>query len=174
MATKISKPKAGQSPSWADVYLEKIPDGEVMEYLDSGADLMLEYVENLTDEQLLYSYAENKWTIKEVLVHIMDAERVFNYRALTAARQDTTPLPGFDHNAYVPKSGANQRSKESLLAEYKALRQATVLFFASLDEEALDFIGEAKGQPCTARAMAYMTAGHERHHLQILKERYNC
>lgn len=174
MVSKILKPLEGQYPSWADVYIDKIPDGEVMDYLESGVDLILEYTEKLTDEQLLYSYAENKWTIKEVLVHLMDVERVFNYRALTAARQDKTPLPGFDHNAYVPKSGANQRSKESLLAEYKARRQATVLFFTNLDEEALSFIGEAKDQPCTARAMAYMIAGHEYHHLQILKERYGC
>lgn len=168
----INKPQAGQHPDWASVYINKIPDGEVMKQLQSGAESLLAYVEKLTDEQLLFSYADNKWTIKEVIVHLMDVERVFNYRALTASRQDTTPLPGFDHNAYVPKSGANKRSKESLLAEYKVRREATILFFESLDEEALSFVGEAKDQPCTARAMAYMIAGHEHHHLKILEERY--
>jgi len=150
----INKPQSGQYPDWALVYIDKIPEGKVMTHLKTGAERLIAYAEQLTDEQLLYRYAENKWTIIEVLANLMDVERVFNYRALTASRQDTTALPGFDHNAYVPKSGANQRSKESLLVEYNALRQSTRHFFANLDEQALNFIGEAKGQPCTARAMA--------------------
>ena len=168
----ILKPTSAQHPDWASVYIDKTPDGEVLAQLEKGVISILDYIENLTDEQLLYRYAEGKWTIKEVIVHLMDVERVFSYRGLTTARRDTTSIPGFDHNAYVPNSAANQRDKESLIKEYKSLREATLQLFSNMSDEALDFIGEAKGQPCTAKAMVYMIAGHEQHHLQILNERY--
>lgn len=168
----INKPTPEQYPDWALVYIDKTPDGEVLAQLEKGVILIFDYIENLTDEQLLYRYAEGKWTIKEVLVHLMDVERVFSYRGLTTARRDSTPISGFDHNAYVPNSAANQRDKESLLKEYRALRQASLQLFSNMTDEALDFIGEASGQPCTAKTMVYMIAGHEQHHLQILTERY--
>lgn len=168
----INKPASPQHPDWATVYINKTQEGEVLAQLEKGVNDILDYVKKRTDEQLLYSYGEGKWTIKEVLVHLMDVERVFSYRGLTTARQDTSSILSFDHNAYVPNSAANQRSKESLIAEYKALRQATLLLFSNMTDDALDFIGEAGGQPCTAKAMVYMIAGHEHHHLQILKERY--
>lgn len=169
----ISKPTPDQHPDWAPVYINKVADdGRVLEFLAQGLKEILALTENLTEAQWNYRYAEDKWTIKEVLVHLMDVERVFSYRGLSAARGDKTSLPGFDHNAYVPASRANHRTGTSILAEYQALRAATLAFFQHLDDEALSTIGEAKEQPCTARAMVYMIAGHERHHLQILRERY--
>ncbi len=168
----IKKPTSGQYPSWASSYINRIPEGEVLAYLETGLELVIDYIENLTDEQLLYSYAEGKWTIKEVLIHLMDVERVFAYRGLTSARHDTTPLPGFDHSSYVLHSGVNQRNKESLIAEYRTIRQSTIQLFSNMTEEALDFIGQSNGLPSTAKAMVYMIAGHERHHLQLFEERY--
>jgi uncharacterized damage-inducible protein DinB len=169
----ISKPTPGQHPDWAPVYIAKVADdGRVLDFLAHGLQEIIALGAPLSEEQWNYRYAEDKWTIKEVLVHLMDVERVFSYRGLSAARGDKTSLPGFDHNAYVPASRANQRTGDDILAEYQALRAATIAFFQNLDEAALNAIGEAKDQPCTARAMVYMIAGHERHHLQILRERY--
>jgi len=169
----ILKPTPGQHPDWAPVYINKVADdGPVLDFLAHGLQEVLALTKPLSEAQWGYRYAEDKWTIKEVLVHLMDVERVFSYRGLAAARGDTTSLPGFDHNAYVPASRANERTGADILEEYQALRAATLTFFKHLDEEALSTIGEAKDQPCTARAMVYMIAGHEHHHLQILRERY--
>jgi uncharacterized damage-inducible protein DinB len=173
MHNNIAKPVAGQHSDWAPVYIKHVPDdGMVLDHLEKGLQQMIAFVEPLTEEQLLYRYAEGKWSIKEVLVHLMDVERVFSYRALCAAREDRTNLPGFDHNAYVPHSGADNRTKNSLLDEYRTLRASTLAFFNGLEEEALFRVGMASGQPCTASAMVHMITGHEQHHLGILKERY--
>lgn len=169
----INKPQLNEHPDWAPVYISRMPDdSRVLDHLQTGMEQFLSLVEPLTDEQLLYSYDTGKWTIKEMIVHMIDVERVFSYRALGAARNDKSNLPGFDHNAYVPNSFANQRSKESLLVEYRALRTATTAFFVNLAPESLHIIGTAKDQPCTASAMVYMIAGHEDHHINLLKERY--
>lgn len=169
----ITKPTLEQHPDWAPVYIKLVPDdGQVLNFIKDGLQEVLNLTQPLTNEQWEYRYAADKWTIKEVLVHLMDAERVFTYRGLSAAREDKTSLPGFDHNAYVPASRANQRTGEDILEEYQALRAATIAFFNNLDEQSLNTIGEAKGQPCSAKGMLYMIAGHERHHLQLLRERY--
>ena len=123
-------------------------------------------------DKLTYRYAENKWTIKEILVHIMDDERIYAYRALRIARNDKTPLPGFEQDDYVPFSKANQRSLASILREYKTVRQATVSLFTSFNMEDLLRIGTANDHPVSVRALAWHIAGHELHHLNIIKERY--
>ena len=169
----INPPAPHQHPDWASVYINKVPaDGHVLDHLAAGLEELLSLVEPLNEEKLLYRYAEGKWTIKEILVHLMDAERVFTYRAMSAARHDKTPLPGFDHNAYVPVSEANERELSGILAEYRALRAATIAFFSHLSEAALNELGMANHQPCSARGLVYMIAGHERHHLGIMHERY--
>lgn len=169
----IAKPAAHQFPSWASVYIDKVPgDGQVLSHLQTALDDLVQTMESLSEEKLLYRYEADKWTIKEMLVHIMDAERVFSYRGMGCARKDKTSFPSFDHNAYVPVSDANERDIASILAEYKALRAATIAFFSNLTEEALDEVGEASGLPCSAKAMVYMIAGHEQHHLGIIRERY--
>lgn len=169
----INKPAIGSHPDWAPVYIDKLPaDGQVLQHLQNGLEQIKALVAELSEEQLLYRYEVDKWTIKETLVHLMDAERVFTFRGLTAARRDGQPLPGFDHNAYVPNSEANDRDIADIMGEYEALRRATVRFFNALSDDALGFIGEAKDQPCSAQAMVYMIAGHERHHMQIIRERY--
>ncbi|MEL6661021.1 MAG: DinB family protein [Bacteroidota bacterium] len=169
----ITKPAPHQHPAWSSVYIDKLPDdGQVLAHLASGLEDLLQTIEPLTEEKLLYRYDEGKWTIKEVLVHLMDAERVFTYRGLRCSRHDKTPMPGFDHNAYVPVSGANERDIKGIIAEYRALRAATIAFFSHLTDEALNEVGEASTLASSGRAMVYMIAGHERHHLQIIKERY--
>jgi len=110
--------------------------------------------------------------VKEVVGHMMDAERVFSYRALRIARADKTPLPGFDENAWVPAAHFDRRPMADLVSDYQTMRAATVSLFASLDEEALTRVGTANDQPFSVRALAHIIAGHELHHVAILRERY--
>lgn len=119
-----------------------------------------------------HRYAPDKWTLAESLLHVADTERVFAYRLLRIARGDTTPLPGFDQDAWVPASGAGARSLTDLLAELDAVRLATLTLIRSLDAEALSRLGMASGNPVSARALAWMIAGHVAHHLQLTRERY--
>lgn len=125
-----------------------------------------------TDEQARLRYAPGKWSIKESLVHVLDTERIFAYRALRIARGDQTPLPGFEQDNYVPASAADSRPLEDILNEYDAVRAATLSLFASLPEAAVSRTGTASGHPVSVRALAYMLPGHEAHHLQLLRERY--
>ena len=119
-----------------------------------------------------YKYAEDKWTIKDMLLHIIDAERVFAYRALRFARADKTNLPGFEHDDYVVVANANGRIKASLLNEYNAQRESTIQLFSNFKDEMLMQIGVASGNPMSVRALGFVTAGHETHHCNIIKERY--
>src|SRR5690606_27112498 len=122
--------------------------------------------------KLDYRYAQDKWTIKEILLHLIDTERVFAYRAMCIARKDLTELPGFDQDAFVVHSHANERSVESLLSEYRNVRMATVSLFDSFDLRGLEQIGVANGSDLSVRAIVFIIIGHENHHLQIIKERY--
>jgi len=129
-------------------------------------------LENLTDEQGLFRYEEGKWSIKELLGHIIDCERIHQYRALCIARGETTPLPGFDQDLYVAQSNAESRRLESLLHEFEATRKSSITLFASFTEEMLSNVGNANGYDLTARAISFILPGHEKHHINIVKERY--
>ena len=120
----------------------------------------------------MHRYAPGKWSVKEVVGHMIDGERVFSYRALRVARADTTPLPGFDENAWVPAAHFDRRPMPDLVADYQTVRAATVALFSSFEEEALVRMGTANDQPISVRALAHMIAGHELHHVAILRERY--
>ena len=126
----------------------------------------------LTEAASQYRYAEGKWSIRELLGHLVDTERIFAYRALCLARGERQPLPGFDENAYVENAGFERRTLQSLLAEYLAVREATVLLFGSFDGAALVQTGVSNGNPVSVRALLHITAGHELHHAGILRERY--
>jgi hypothetical protein len=122
--------------------------------------------------KLVYSYREGKWTIKELINHLVDTERIFNYRALRIARQDQTPMEGFDENNYARYSAANSRSMESIIEEYKAVKMATITLFKSFTPEMLIQTGIASGHPVSVRANGFIISGHEIHHVNIIKERY--
>jgi len=119
-----------------------------------------------------FRYAPGKWSVKEVVGHLSDVERVMVYRALRFARGDAAPLPGFDENAYVPEAGADTRTLANLLAEWVAVRQASLAFFHSLPPGTWARRGVANGNPVSVRALAYVVAGHEHHHLEVLRTRY--
>lgn len=129
-------------------------------------------IQPLTEEKLDFAYAEDKWSIKELLLHLADCERVFQYRALSFSRGDTTDLLGFDHDAWVPASKAGNRTKQDLLEELKNLRLSSINLFDSMDEEQLDKTGSANGNVMSARAVAFIISGHSIHHTNILRERY--
>jgi uncharacterized damage-inducible protein DinB len=170
---KIEKPKDGEFPSYATMYIKLLPDdGLLLKHLKENFDKTKEFILSLPKEKLIYRYAINKWTIKEILVHIIDDERIYAYRALCFARNDKTELPGFEQNDYVLFSNANNRTLENILNEYEAVRKATITLFEGFDETALLRKGIANKNKATVRALGYHLAGHELHHINIIKEKY--
>ncbi len=170
---KIQKPKDGEFPPYAAMYISLLPDdGLVLKHSRENFKSVKEFIFSLPKEKLSYRYAKDKWTIREILVHIMDDERIFAYRALRFARNDKTELPGFEQDDYVPYSKANDRSLKDIFEEYETIRKATLSLFNSFNEE--DFLrsGVANGHSVSVRALAYHLAGHEVHHMKIIKERY--
>ncbi|WP_405414985.1 DinB family protein [Maribacter sp. Asnod1-A12] len=129
-------------------------------------------VYGLSDEQLKYRYGDDKWTVAEVLVHLIDTERVFQYRAFRISRNDKTPLPGFDHNTFAVESNANQRTKEDILEEYLFVRNASINLFDTILSDHLKRIGTASGIPWSVAALGLVISGHQKHHENILQERY--
>lgn len=169
----IAKPFAGEYDPYTILYIDYLPnDGMILKHLEKNADALRRLMSSLIPEQMLYRYAAGKWTIKEILLHIIDAERVFVYRALRIARHDTTPLSGYDQDPYVAASRANDRSMDSLVEEYTHTRRSTLSFFSSLSDDAWMRCGTANNKSVTVRALAYIVAGHELHHLKIINEKY--
>lgn len=169
----IPKPNPGEYPPYARMYIDLLPDdGRLLEHLAENLRATTELIRSLPEEQLLHRYAPDKWTIKEVLLHVIDDERIYAYRALRFARGDQTELPGFEQDDYVPLSGANERSAEDLLREHAAVRAGTIELYRGLPEEALLRSGIANGNRATVRALGYHVAGHEVHHVKLIRERY--
>jgi hypothetical protein len=173
MTTSLrARPDASEYASFYHGYIAGVPEGDVLEHLrDSGREL-LDAIGALPEERGGFRYADDKWTIREVVGHVIDAERIFTYRALRVARGDTTPLPGFEENEYVRTAGSDRRTLASLTRELGAVRESTVLLFESLPDEVWMRRGVASGKEISVRALAYITEGHPRHHLRILRERY--
>ncbi|WP_242916857.1 DinB family protein [Pontibacter liquoris] len=172
MSTIITFPQPTEySPAFAN-YIQEAQAEDLLEGLTASYTYIAGLMQELSEEKLLHRYAAGKWSIKELLVHMMDAERIFAYRALRFARQDKTELPGFDEGIYVIPSKADARDMMALLAEYTAVRTATIALFRSFDAEALQQTGVANGNVCSVRALGYVILGHEIHHLKVIRERY--
>ena len=131
-----------------------------------------ELLDLITEEQGNYVYADGKWTIKELLIHLIDTERIFCNRALRFARNDQTDLPGYNHDEYVPNSGANERTLNDISNEFNIVRQGTIALFNSFTPEMLERKGTANGNNLTVLAIGFVISGHEKHHVNILDERY--
>ncbi len=153
-------------------YIMALGDVDLMEMLQKQFVNFPQFLASIPQEKLNYSYDEGKWTVAQVLVHILDAERVFQYRALRFARNDETPLPGFDQDSYVSFSGAENITKEELVRQYQAVRQNTIALFSSFDRAALMRIGIASNVSRSVRALGFFCCGHQKHHRQLLKDRY--
>jgi hypothetical protein len=160
------------APSFAG-YIARIGDDEdILQVMDEQLGLVLERMAGIPEERGGYRYAPEKWSIKEVVNHLSDTERIFTYRALRIARGDTTPLPGFDENAYAPEMHADERTLADVTSEWADVRRSTFSFFRHLPAGTWERLGTASGHPTSVRALAYATAGHVRHHLEVLADRY--
>lgn len=167
--TELSKTEYS---SFNATYVNAVENVDLIEGLEKGLDQMVSFMESIPTEKLEYRYAEGKWTIKDILLHLVDAERIFAYRALRIGRGDKTPLAGFEENDYVPNALANSRSMESLLNEFRFVRNATLCLFKSFSGEQLAYMGIASNNPISVRAIGFIISGHQNHHLKIIKERY--
>lgn len=153
-------------------YIEKIKGDDILNILLIQTKECQNILNSFPENKGNYSYAEGKWTVKQVIGHMMDTERVFTYRALCIARAEKQPLPGFEQNDYVNKGNFNSRNLFDLVYELRLLRESNLLLFRSFDDEMLKRRGTASGYEVTVNALLFMIAGHMQHHLDILKERY--
>lgn len=154
------------------LYIKQFQGNSLLEGLTKGMESTVAYFQSLPKEKLEYAYAPNKWTPKEILLHLIDCERVFAYRALHFSRASKVVLPGFDQDEFASNVDGNSRSLENLLDEYKAVRHASIHFVRNCSEEALVRKGEASGSTLSVRAAFYITCGHEIHHCKVITERY--
>lgn len=162
----------GEYNPYYGTYISKTGELTLKNDLKSAGNKIISFLEGLPKEKLEFRYANGKWTIKEIIQHMMDTERVFSYRALRIARRDKTPLPGFEQDDYVIPSQANKRSLEDLINDYKAIKMSTFALFNSFSDEMLLEIGTASNSPVSVRAIGFIIMGHEIHHCQVIKERY--
>ncbi len=168
----MARPLPPESATFYHHYIKLTQGNSATEAVNNHSAQLLDFYTNLPENKADYAYAEGKWTLKELLQHLIDAERVFTYRTMRIARKDTTPLAGFDENTYTANSLANSRNFTSLKEEFAALRRSTDLFILSLNEEQLKGSGTASGNFITANALAFIIYGHLLHHVNIIKERY--
>ena len=169
---KASDLDSNEYASYYEHYINQSGDNELLKAIQESSILLNQLFDGISEDKMNYKYAEDKWSVKEMLLHIIDTERVFAYRALRFARQDKTNLPGFEHNDYVEVSNAINRSKASLLEEYNAQRASTIQLFSNFTDKMLLSIGVASGNQMSVRALGFVIAGHETHHCNILRERY--
>jgi len=165
------KPDKNEYAEFYKGYVEKVPAGEFLENLMSIHQETEKFIRQISDKWD-YRYAPSKWTIKQLVQHMCDAERVFAYRALRFARRDTTELPGFDENSFADHADVDSRKMDDLLQEWHALRESSIAMFRSFDQETLLQTGIASKNKVSVRALAYCILGHELHHVHIIKERY--
>jgi DinB family protein len=168
----IGRPGTDEYAPYYAGYIQQITGDDALPVLVAQLDQMEPLLRGITEERGLLRYAPGKWSVKEVLNHLSDSERVFAYRALRFARADATPLPSFDENAWVPASGSDRRPIAEIVSELSAVRAASRALFQSLGEEAIARRGDASGKPISVRALAWIIAGHTQHHAAILRDRY--
>lgn len=173
-----------QNPFWAirpdpaayapytEAYVSKVPEGDVVRLLREQIARMSDMFGRMNDQQAAFRYGDDKWSLKQLLGHLTDTERVFVYRALRVARGDSTPVAGFDENEYVAQSNFDERSLADLLSEFVLNRKATIAFFSTLGEAAWPLKGSANEYIYSVRGVAFVIAGHLEHHLQIIEARY--
>ena len=168
----IQRPGSDEFAPFYANYVNGVPDGDVVDNLKQQAADLRTLLQGVDARQAEHRYAAGKWSVKEVLGHVSDSERIFAYRALRISRGDATPLATFDQDTYVVNAQFGRRPLASLLAEFEAVRAATISLFQAMTDEESRRAGTASSAPVTARALAFISAGHERHHTRILRERY--
>ena len=169
----IAKPASGEFAPYTSIYIDLLPnDGRILQHLATNLQNSSTFFRSIPPEKLTTPHRQGEWTVQEILLHIIDDERIFAYRALRFARGDTTTLPGFEQDDYILPSRANQRSLDSLLTEFGIVRQATLSLYNSFGQDVLTNTGVASNNPMSVRAIAYHIAGHELHHIASIRENY--
>jgi hypothetical protein len=168
----IPRPAANEFAPYYGKYIDLVPGDDALEALATQIEGTVRLTRGLSETQALHRYAPGKWSVKDTLGHLADAERVFSYRAMRFARADATPLPGFDENIYVPAANCDRVAVASLADAYGAVRASTLALLGTLDPASIERRGEANSQAVSVRALAWIMAGHERHHVALLRERY--
>jgi hypothetical protein len=168
----LARPNADEFAEFYGSYVARVPDGDVRDHMRTQLFESVALLSGVPEQTAIKAYGAGKWTLKEVVLHMADAERVFSYRMLRIGRGDATPLAAFDENAWVPHSCANARPMSNLVLEFSAVRSATLAMMDGLPDAAWAKKGTASGHTISARALAYICAGHEAHHIAIIRERY--
>lgn len=168
----MSKPSPTTYAPYFQKYIDQVEDNDLLTGFKRQTGQVKNLLDSIDEQKSTYAYAPGKWTLKDLLQHITDTERIFCYRALCFARNETISLPGFDENGYAANTHANERTWQSLADEFLAVRTATELLFKSFSEEELSRTGLANNNPTSAASMGFITLGHFYHHKKIIEERY--
>jgi len=171
-ATAPARPEADEYASFYETYVSLVPEGEVVETLRRQSEEVSALLAGIAEERAAYAYAPGKWSIKQVVGHVIDAERIFSYRAMAIARGERAALPGMDQDEYMAGADFDARTLADLAEEFSHLRRSNVLMLRGLSATAWSRRGTASGHEVTVRALAYIIAGHAAHHLQVLRTRY--
>jgi hypothetical protein len=166
------RPRIGDYNPYYDRYISLIGEGDILEVLEDQAKTTEKFLNTFTEEQGNYTYADGKWSVKEVLGHVIDTERIMAYRALAFARNEVQSLPGFEQDDYVAESNFNIRSLVDIINEFRTVRESNIILFKSFDEEIFNRRGTASESEVTVLALIYIIAGHEKHHIKFLREKY--
>lgn len=166
------RPQAGEHAPYFSRYIDLVPEEDVIGAIEAQGRELTALLSPLGEEKAAFRYAPEKWSVKQVLGHVTDAERIFDYRLLSIARGETKPLPGFDENDYMRGANFDQRSFADLLDDFDATRRSTITLLRGLSDDAWTRAGTANENNTSVRAIAYMVAGHARHHLGVLRSRY--
>ena len=168
----MPRPDLSKIPEWYHGYINQVTGNDPVLSLKKQTPVMLRFFNRIAPEKRNYRYAKGKWTIKEMLQHIIDAERIFAYRALCIARKETNSLPGFDENEYADNSKAGKRDWDDLIEELKVVRRSSEILFSSFDKEQMATYGVANNNPVSVLAITFIIVGHINHHINVTKERY--
>lgn len=168
----MPRPDLKEVPSFYHGYINMAPGADVKKLLHAQTPQLIRFLNSIPEAKRNYRYARGKWSIQEMLQHLIDTERVFAYRALCFARKDRTPLPSFDENEYAAHSKAGRRRWNDLMEELRAVRRSTELMFDSFGKEQLNTKGTANNNPVSVMALGFIIAGHANHHIRVLKDRY--
>jgi hypothetical protein len=168
----MPKPSIETYPIYFQKYVALVPEDDLITGFENQLPLLKQFLSTITEEKSAYAYAAGKWTLKEVLQHLIDTERIFNYRALCFSRKETVSLPGFEENDYAANSNANARTWQDMVEEFISVRNSTEMLYKSFSAEMLENTGKSNNNPATVNSLGFTTLGHFYHHKKVMEERY--
>ncbi len=166
------RPEKDEHIEYYSTYIDKVPDGDIVDMLRRQTTEVVGFLRSIPEDKLDHAYAPGKWTIRQLVGHLADGERVFQYRAFRFSRADSTPVPGFDENLYVENAPFPNVSMPDLIAEFEDLRRASIHLFGNMTEDAMSRRGSANGDEISVRAIAFILVGHVTHHVDVLRSKY--